>query len=265
MNHISGSSRRNLAVIALAGASLLFLGACDKKLDSDVKKASYAVGHEIGKSLQSQSVSLDPQIMALALRDITEGREPRMSAEDMEAAKKKLGELSREASVKAAEQNLKDSMAWLENNKSNPQVQVTASGLQYLEEKKGDGPKPKPNDLVKVHYTGTLRDGTKFDSSLDRGEPVEFPLDRVIPGWQEGVQLMNVGGKAKLFVPPELGYRDQSLPNIPANSVLVFDVELLDAKPAPAMPEGMGMMSSKQDSKKSAAKPAPKKKSSETK
>jgi len=112
----------------------------------------------------------------------------------------------------------------------------TASGLYYIEVKKGSGPNPKETDVVKVHYTGKLLDGTKFDSSVDRGEPIEFPLNRVIPGWIEGLQLMKKGGKAVLIIPSALAYGAQPQNTIPPYSPLVFDVELIDFKPAPPQP-----------------------------
>ena len=115
----------------------------------------------------------------------------------------------------------------------------TASGLFFIDVKKGTGPKPKATDNVVVHYTGTLLDGTKFDSSLDRGEPATFPLNQVIPGWTEGIQLMSKGGKAKLIIPSGLGYGPQGSGPIPPYSTLVFEVELLDiidAKDVPTAP-----------------------------
>jgi FKBP-type peptidyl-prolyl cis-trans isomerase len=122
---------------------------------------------------------------------------------------------------------------FLAENKSKPGVQTTASGLQYQILKNAEGVKPKATDSVKVHYTGTLIDGTKFDSSVDRGEPITFPLNQVIPGWTEGVQLMSVGSKYKFFVPYALGYGDKGAGNgaIPGFATLIFEVELLEIKP----------------------------------
>jgi FKBP-type peptidyl-prolyl cis-trans isomerase FkpA len=106
-------------------------------------------------------------------------------------------------------------------------VTKTDSGLLYQVETEGTGAQPKETDTVEVHYKGTLIDGTQFDSSYDRGQPATFPLNRVIPGWTEGVQLMKVGSKYKFVIPPELAYGEQDTPTIPANSTLVFEVELL--------------------------------------
>jgi FKBP-type peptidyl-prolyl cis-trans isomerase len=114
----------------------------------------------------------------------------------------------------------------------------TESGLYFVDVKKGSGAKPKATDEVVVHYTGTLLDGTKFDSSVDRGEPATFPLNAVIPGWTEGIQMMAKGGKAKLIIPSSIGYGPQGSGPIPPYSTLVFDVELLDIKPAPTAATG---------------------------
>jgi FKBP-type peptidyl-prolyl cis-trans isomerase len=133
----------------------------------------------------------------------------------------------------AAESNAAEGKAFLEKNKSAEGVKTTASGLQYIVVQEGTGKTPGLNDTVKANYTGTLINGTKFDSSVDRGQPAEFPVSGVIKGWTEALQMMKVGGKVKLFIPPELGYGASARPGIPANSVLVFDVELVDVS-APA-------------------------------
>ena len=121
--------------------------------------------------------------------------------------------------------------------KENKNVVELPSGLRYEIVAPGNGPAPKANETVRVHYTGKLIDGTEFDSSVKRGEPAEFPLDQVIPGWTEGIQKMNKGGKIKLYVPPHLAYGDDGRPGIPPGSTLVFDVELLDIKAAAAAPQ----------------------------
>jgi FKBP-type peptidyl-prolyl cis-trans isomerase len=118
----------------------------------------------------------------------------------------------------------------------NKNVQETPSGLLYEIVQPGTGDKPKPEDTVKVHYTGKLIDGTVFDSSVERNQPAEFKLNEVVPGWTEGLQKISKGGKIKLYVPPQLGYGEEARPGIPPSSVLVFDVELLDITPASAAP-----------------------------
>jgi FKBP-type peptidyl-prolyl cis-trans isomerase len=130
---------------------------------------------------------------------------------------------------------------FLEENKVKPGVKTTASGLQYEVLTQGTGANPKKTDIVKVHYKGTLIDGKEFDSSYKRNEPAEFPLNAVIPGWTEGLQLMKIGSKYKFTIPAALAYGAQSpSPNIPPNSTLQFEVELLSATPAP--PRGKEMM-----------------------
>lgn len=121
---------------------------------------------------------------------------------------------------------------FLEKNKKRKEVKTTESGLQYEILKEGNGPKPSVSSVVKVHYTGTLIDGTKFDSSVDRGEPIEFSLNQVIAGWTEGLQLMPIGSKFKFYIPSELAYGDNPRPGGPIKpgSTLIFDVELLDFK-----------------------------------
>ncbi len=130
----------------------------------------------------------------------------------------------RAAQMAAAKDN---NAEYLANNKTKEGMITTESGLQYRVIRQGRGDKPKANSTVKVHYTGTLTDGTKFDSSYDRGKPAEFPVNGVIPGWQEGLQLMPVGSKYEFVIPPELGYGSRDLGSIPPNSILLFEVELL--------------------------------------
>ncbi|WP_414663901.1 FKBP-type peptidyl-prolyl cis-trans isomerase [Horticoccus sp. 23ND18S-11] len=140
---------------------------------------------------------------------------------------------------KLKEKNLAANAGYFTKLKENKAIVALPSGLHYEIVKPGDGAAPKATETVKVHYTGTLIDGSVFDSSVQRGEPAEFPLDQVIPGWTEGIQKMNKGGKIKLYVPPQLAYGDDGRPGIPPGSTLIFDVELLDIKPtaaAPAMP-----------------------------
>jgi len=148
----------------------------------------------------------------------------------------KIAEMIQAYMIKVSEEDalkaeLKNNL-FLENNKKNKNVITTASGLQYEVLREGTGTKPKATDKVKVHYHGTLIDGTVFDSSVERGQPIEFALNQVIPGWTEGVQLMPVGSKFRFFIPPALGYGGQAAGKIKPNSILIFEVELLDIIPA---------------------------------
>ena len=140
---------------------------------------------------------------------------------------------------KLKQEGLKQSSDFFAKLKENKAVVELPSGLRYEVVKQGDGAAPNPTETVKVHYTGTLIDGTVFDSSVQRNEPAEFQLDQVIPGWTEGLQKVNKGGKIKLYVPPSLAYGDDARGNIPPSSTLIFEIDLLDIKPsapAPAMP-----------------------------
>jgi len=138
--------------------------------------------------------------------------------------------------AKLKEKGTAESSAFLEEVKKKPGIVTLPSGLMYQIEKAGDGPAPKPTETVKVHYTGALVNGTVFDSSVQRGEPVEFQLNEVIPGWTEGLQKISKGGKMKLYIPAPLAYGDEGRPGIPPASTLVFDVELLDIKATPPPP-----------------------------
>ncbi|WP_413290748.1 FKBP-type peptidyl-prolyl cis-trans isomerase [Bdellovibrio sp. HCB337] len=222
-------------VIAGAAAGLVIAVGCTKKLDTDQKKASYAIGQQIGGNMKQQNIEIDADVMAMAMKDAIKG-DSKMTKEEIQQAMMKLQESAMKKQQEAAEENKKKGAEFLEKNKSAEGVKVTASGLQYKVEKEGDGKMPTKTDTVKAHYTGTLIDGTKFDSSLDRGQPAEFPVQGVIPGWSEALQMMKVGAKYKLFIPPELAYGASGRPGIPANSVLVFDVELVEIVKAGAAP-----------------------------
>lgn len=132
------------------------------------------------------------------------------------------------------QKGMQETLAFMTEVKKKPGVVVTPSGLAYEIIKPGEGPTAKPTDTVKAHYRGTLANGTEFDNSVQRGEPVDFPLDQVIPGWTEGLQKISKGGKVKLYVPPQLAYGDDGRPGIPPASTLVFEIEILDLKPTPA-------------------------------
>ena len=138
--------------------------------------------------------------------------------------------------AKLKQKGMMESLAFLTEIKKKAGVITTPSGLCYEIIKPGEGPAPKPTDTIKAHYTGALINGTVFDSSVQRGQPVEFPLDQVIPGWTEGLQKISKGGKIKLYVPPQLAYGDDGRAGIPPASTLVFEIEILDIKPTPAAP-----------------------------
>lgn len=225
--------------ILVIAAAVLSLTACNKPdLKSDKGQASYAIGQQIGQNLKAQNIDFDANTLVASMKDAATGKSE-MSKEDIQKAMMKLQESAMKKQQEEGETNKKKSAEFLEKNKTAEGVKVTASGLQYSVIKEGDGPMPKKEDSVKCHYTGTLIDGTKFDSSVDRGQPAEFPVGGVIPGWTEALQMMKVGSKWKLAIPPELAYGPAGRPGIPPNSALIFEVELLEivkpgAKPAAA-------------------------------
>lgn len=205
-----------------------FAWAQDSALDTDQKKASYAIGQQVGRDLKSQWDGLNVEAFSLAVADVLGGKESRMKPEEMRQALQNLQGRLAEQRQKAAGQNRAAGEKFLEENKKKPGVKVTQSGLQYEILQPGTGASPQASDRVRVHYRGTLLDGTEFDSSYKRGQPAEFPLSGVIKGWKEGLQLMKVGGKTKFYIPGDLAYGENSPPAIPPNSVLIFEVELLD-------------------------------------
>lgn len=224
---------KKIFVLGLAAASVAVVG-CQKKLDDDKKKASYAIGQQIGSNLKNQNIDFDPEVLAMSIKEASEGKESKLKQEEMQQSLMKLQEGLMKKQADVAAKNKEDGAKFLEKNKSEANVKTTASGLQYIVLQEGTGKTPTPKDMVKAHYKGTLIDGKQFDSSYDRGQPAEFPVEGVIKGWTEALQMMKVGGKMKLFIPSDLGYGESARPGIPANSVLIFEVELLDVNPMPA-------------------------------
>lgn len=221
----------------------LVLAGCDSSssVSSDLKtpaqKASYGIGLSMGKNLSEEGMDdLDPQAVALGIEDALAKKDQRLSDDELMEAFSFLQERAQERMSALNDKTAKEGVAFLADNAKRDGVKATDSGLQYEVLSSAEGSKPKVSDVVKVHYTGTLIDGTVFDSSVERGEPVEFPVGGVIPGWVEGLQLMNVGEKFKFYIPSDLAYGAQSpTPEIPANSTLVFEVELLDIVGLPAL------------------------------
>lgn len=189
-------------------------------------KLSYAWGMALGQQLRAMGVEhLNKEDFDEAVHAAFDGKETKLSPEEAnQTIQTYLKELTEKktAEIKAIGEK------FLQENLKNENVKSTASGLQYIVEKEGTGIQPTATDEVTVHYTGKLLDGTVFDSSVSRGEPATFPLNRVIPGWTEGVQLMKEGGKYTFFIPSDLAYGPQGVPNaIPPHSTLIFEVELI--------------------------------------
>lgn len=189
-------------------------------------KLSYAWGMALGQQLRGMGVeNLDKEAFNEAVAAAFDGKETKISAEE---AQKLIQEYLQELTSKKEAQIKAVGEKFLAENGKKENVITTASGLQYMVEKEGTGAQPAATDEVTVHYTGKLLDGTVFDSSVSRGEAATFPLNRVIPGWTEGVQLMKEGGKYTFFIPSDLAYGPQGVPNaIPPHSTLIFDVELI--------------------------------------
>jgi FKBP-type peptidyl-prolyl cis-trans isomerase len=202
------------------------------ELNTDEQKLGYIIGMDIGKSLRDQGTGVDLDTLMDAIRATYNNEELMMTPEEAAAVRKAYVEKRQAAqqaeTAAAGGKNLAEGQKFLAENKLKEGVQVTDSGLQYKVLTMGDGAKPAATDTVKVHYRGTLLDGTEFDSSYARNEPISFGLNRVIPGWTEGVQLMPVGSKFMFYIAPELAYGEGGGGPIPPNSTLIFEVELLD-------------------------------------
>lgn len=197
--------------------------------DSISDRFSYIVGFQIGEQLKSLGLVLNHKSFASGMQSSVDGEELKYKEEDMMKLQQELQGLSEEKAAAEGIENLAKADAFLAENKTKEGVITTASGLQYMVLTPGEGESPKPDSNVTVNYKGTLLDGSDFDSSYDRGEPATFNAGQVIPGWTEGLQLMKPGAKFKFFIPPALGYGEAgSQPVIPSNSLLIFEVELIE-------------------------------------
>ncbi|MCE8035397.1 FKBP-type peptidyl-prolyl cis-trans isomerase [Halomonas sp. MCCC 1A11057] len=216
------------SLVALVAAAPWVLAAPE----TEDERLSYSLGIAYGQSIAQEYPDLDVEAFTDAIRDLIEGNDLAMEAEEMAATLSKFQQdalAARQAEAEElAELNLAEGQAFLAENAEREEVTTTESGLQYEVLENGDGDSPGPSSHVEVHYEGTLVDGTVFDSSFERGQPLSFRVDQVIEGWQEALQLMSVGDTWMLFIPPELGYGAQGQGPIGPNETLIFRVELLD-------------------------------------
>jgi FKBP-type peptidyl-prolyl cis-trans isomerase FkpA len=237
-------TQRILAVALVAGLA----AACNKQenrgsteLNTDAQKFGYAIGVDIGKSLSPVKDEVDIDALVAGLDEALAGKEVRLSDEEREKIKsevtKKLQQKQIEERTAKAAKAKEAGEKFLAENGKREGVKTTASGLQYEMLTEGSGATPKATDKVTVHYKGTLIDGTEFDSSYARGQPVTFPLGNVIPGWTEGLQLVKTGGKAKLYIPSALAYGERGAgAKIGPNETLIFEVELIGIEKPEAAP-----------------------------
>lgn len=211
-----------LSLIVLLGFSSINA----QNLNTEMEKVSYSLGVNVAKSVKSQGLeSIDSDAIAKAFKDVFEGNTLEISEEEANIVLQDyFGKLANEKQ----KANVESGQKFLDENAKREGVVTTATGLQYEVLKEGSGDSPKETDNVTVHYHGTLIDGTVFDSSVDRGQPATFPVNGVIPGWVEALQLMNPGAKYKLFIPSNLAYGERGAGGaIGPNATLVFEVELI--------------------------------------
>ncbi|NRB24531.1 FKBP-type peptidyl-prolyl cis-trans isomerase [Shewanella sp.] len=243
---------KSIYKLSLVALAVIGLSACNQapktteaaavELKTQAQKEAYSVGASIGKYMSGHIKEQEelgmPVDRDLIVAGFSSGLNDqlKLTEEEMQTVlqglDERLNEKRESQATLLAEKSLVDSAAFLETNKAKEGVVTTESGLQYEVMTPGTGDKPTAEDMVEVHYVGTLTDGTEFDSSVARGEPAKFPLNRVITGWTEGLQLMPVGAKYKFVIPAELAYGERDTGTIPANSTLIFEVELLSIEKA---------------------------------
>lgn len=234
--------KKSLISIALAGAVTatafgVVTASAEPALDNQDQKVSYGMGLVLGERMKNDLPDLQMEQFVQGIRDGHAGGDAaKMTREEIQAAlqqyQKDMQEKQMAKIQEMADENKKKGEAFLEKNAERDEVKTTDSGLQYEVIEEGDGPKPKASDSVTVHYTGELINGDVFDSSRERGEPVTFQLSQVIPGWTEGLQLMEEGARYKLYIPSDLAYGPGGNRSIGPNETLIFDVELLEVNPS---------------------------------
>jgi len=223
--------------IIIVSASLLALPLFGQEKSPQLKdqkdKVSYSIGMNIGLNLSRQKVDINPDLLVAGIKDAIAGK-PQLTQDQVKDVMTQFEKDMEQKQKAAGEKNKADGTKFLEENKKKEGVKTTASGLEYKVLKEGTGAQPKATDMVTVNYRGTLIDGTEFDSSYKRGQPATFPLNGVIKGWTEGLQLMKAGSKYQFFVPSNLAYGERAVgAEIAPNATLIFEVELLEVKPPP--------------------------------
>ena len=232
-----GLPSMNRLFICIAGTLVASIGFAQEKpqLKDQKDKVSYSIGLDIGNTFKKQNMDVNADILSAGLKDALTGSKPLLTDEQvketMTAFSKEMTDKQAAASKDAADKNAAAGEKFLAENKKKDGVKTTASGLQYKVLKEGSGASPKETDTVVTNYRGTLLDGTEFDSSYKRGEPASFPVNRVIKGWTEALQMMKPGSKYQLFIPASLAYGERGAgQNIGPNSTLIFEVELMSVK-----------------------------------
>lgn len=217
-----------------AAAATSLWAADENPLKTQKDKLSYMLGMNFGRDLKRNDVEIDPEIYLRGLKDSIGSGKTLLTDEEaaqvMNAFRAELREKQMAKQREAGAGNKKEGEAFLAENQKKEGVKTTPSGLQYKIVVQGTGSLPTTNDTVVTHYRGTLINGTEFDNSYKRGEPATFPVTGVIKGWTEALLMMPVGSKWQLFIPSDLAYGERGRPNIPANSTLLFDIELIDIK-----------------------------------
>jgi len=260
------------SLILLAVVSLASTGFSQQptQLKDEKDKVSYSIGLDIGTTFKKQKMDINADVLMAGIKDGQTGAKPLLSEEQvketMTAFSKSMVEKQTAAAKEAAEKNAAEGEKFLAENKTKEGVKTTPSGLQYKVLHEGSGASPKETDTVVTQYRGTLINGTEFDSSYKRNEPTTFPVNRVIKGWTEALQMMKPGAKYQLFIPANLAYGERGAgQDIGPNETLIFEIELLSVKPSEPKPDGTPVSAPEGAKPDAKASPKPETKKTEAK